>query len=77
MPKKTKPEKTYKMVLFRVSCYRKSKPGKEEGVIQMTDDRHKLVKSIPEHHFDSYNELGAIVRKHMQEQAKNSGSSPR
>ena len=33
----------------------------------MTDERHKLVKSIPEHHFDSYDELGAIVRKHMQE----------
>ena len=65
MPKAPKVEKTYKMVLFRVYCYPKSKPGKEEGVLRMTDNRNKIVESIPEQHFDSYDEIGGFIREHM------------
>ena len=65
MVKKPTTEKTYKTRKFVIYCYEKSKPGKEEGTISMTDNRHKLVKANPEQHFDSYDELGRIVRLHM------------
>jgi hypothetical protein len=65
MAKKTAPEKTYKTIKFVVYCYVKSQPGKEEGTISMTDARHKLVKENPEQHFNSYDELGKIVRQQM------------
>ena len=59
--------KTFKTIKFVIYCYEKSKPGKEEGTISMTDSRHKLVKENPEEHFDSYDEIGSIVRRFMAE----------
>jgi hypothetical protein len=67
-------KKTYKTIKFVVYCYEKSKPGKEEGTSTMTDSRHRLVKSHPKQHFDSYDEIGRSVRRQMGER-KN--SSPR
>jgi hypothetical protein len=73
MAKRTTAEKAFKTIKFVIYCYEKSKPGKEEGTISITDSRHKLVKKNPERHFDSYDEIGGIVRQLMADRA----SSPR
>jgi hypothetical protein len=69
MAKKTNAGRTFKTIKFVIYCYEKSKPGKEEGTGSMTDSRHKLVKENPEQHFDSYDEIGALVRERMAERA--------
>jgi hypothetical protein len=62
-----------KTVKFVIYCYEKSKPGKEEGTITMTDKRGLLVRSNQTHHFDSYDELGKFLRDDMAQRV----SSPR
>jgi hypothetical protein len=66
MAKKTKATKTFKTVKFVVYCYEKSKKGKEEGTLAMTDARHKLVESHEKKHFDSYDEIGNLIREFME-----------
>jgi hypothetical protein len=51
--------KTMKFVIY---CYEKSKPGREEGTITMTDRRGRLSRSNPTHHFDSYGEIAELIR---------------
>jgi hypothetical protein len=54
-------------IKFVIYCFKKSKPGKEEGTVQMTDARHRLVDGRPFGHFDSYDEIGSFVRGCMAE----------
>jgi hypothetical protein len=77
MARKTAPEKTYKTVKFVVYCFEQSKPGKEEGTVTMTDRRHKLVKSLPERHFDSYCAIAEFVRQSMAERRARLDASTR
>lgn len=65
--KTPKTAKTYKTIKFVIYCFEKSKPGKEEGTVQMTDARHRLVEGRPFGHFDSYDEIGSFVRQSMTE----------
>ncbi len=60
-----KPTKTYATIRFEVDCYKTPKRGKEEGTLRIVDDRHRVVKAFPEHHFDSYDEIGRIIRECM------------
>ena len=73
MAKKPAAGKTYKTIKFVIYCFEESKPGKEEGTMQMTDTRHKLVEGRPFEHFDSYEEVGPFIRRCMAERP----SSPR
>ena len=55
--------------MFRIYCYPKSNPayrGKEEGTVCLTDERNKLIPD-GEIHFHSYDEIGGIIRKAMEE----------
>lgn len=65
MANKPMTKKTFKTVKFVVYCYRESKKGKEEGTLSMTDARHKLVASLPERHFDTYDRVGSMIREFM------------
>jgi hypothetical protein len=50
-------------VLFRTYYYeRQSAPGKEEGVIRITDEYGKLTNALPEEHFDSFDEIPQLMR---------------
>jgi hypothetical protein len=66
MAKKAKATKAFETVKFVVYCYKESKKGKEEGTLSMTDARHKLVESLPERHFDSYDMIGRMIREFME-----------
>ena len=65
MARKPKQDRLYKTVLFRVYCFKKSKLGKEEGTTAMTDERHRLVQSLPEDHFDSFYEIPNLIRSRL------------
>lgn len=63
MAQKRVTDKTYNTTKFVIYCYTKNpKPGKEEGTVWITDNRHKLVERN-ERHFDNYDEIGGIVRE--------------
>ena len=76
MSKEPKQDRTYRTAMFRVYCYKKSKPGKEEGTIAMTDERHRLVKSLPEEHFDSFDEIPNLIRRRLAGLKDYEGPSP-
>jgi len=60
-----------KTVLFRTYYYEeKSAPGKEEGTIYLTDERHQLTKNIDEEHFDQFDEIPGLMRKLLGSRAK-------
>ena len=58
---KSKPVRS--TVLFRVYYYdKKSAPGKEEGTLWMTNERHSVVKNS-ELHFNNFDEIPKLVRR--------------
>lgn len=57
-----KPKPTRSTSLFRIYFYEKtSRPGKEEGTLWLTDERHQVIKDS-ELHFNSFDEIPALMR---------------
>jgi hypothetical protein len=58
-----KPKPTRSTILFRIYFYKKtSRPGREEGTLWLTDERHQIVKDS-ELHFNSFDEIPALMRR--------------
>jgi len=61
------PDKVMSTTMFRVYIFKDQKPGKTEGIVYLTDPRHKLTKLLKEEHFDYLDELPGKTKKIVEE----------